>query len=108
VNKPRIAGTRWESAVVAYLRSRGLTHAERRALRGRFDGGDVVGIPGWVCEAKATRALALSEAMNEAKAAAGNTGARHYAVIQKRRNHATQEGYVVMPLWAFVDLLEGS
>lgn len=41
-----------ESAVVAYLRGSGFLHAERRALKGSLDQGDVAGCPGLVFEVK--------------------------------------------------------
>jgi hypothetical protein len=45
-------GTRAESAVVAYLRAHGWPTAERRALAGAADLGDIVGTPGLVWEIK--------------------------------------------------------
>lgn len=45
-------GTRFESAVVGYLRPNGFPHAERRALAGSLDKGDVTGVPGVVFECK--------------------------------------------------------
>jgi hypothetical protein len=46
--RPRDIGTAAETAVVRYLRTAGHPHAERRALRGTADAGDVAGTPG-VC-----------------------------------------------------------
>src|SRR5690606_4660297 len=46
--KPRDTGTRAETAVVRYRRDHGWPHAERRALRGNQDAGDITGTPG-VC-----------------------------------------------------------
>jgi hypothetical protein len=48
MNKPKIIGTRAETAVVRFMRSAGFPQAERRALRGTLDAGDVTGCPG-VC-----------------------------------------------------------
>lgn len=48
----RTKGTMAESAVVAYLRGNGFIHAERRALKGSLDQGDVAGCPGLVIEVK--------------------------------------------------------
>ena len=51
--RPRDIGTAAESAVVRYLRAHGFPHAERRALRGARDAGDITGTPGIVWEVKA-------------------------------------------------------
>lgn len=52
VNKPKNIGTATESAVVRYLRTHGYPGAERRALRGRDDAGDITGCPGLAIEVK--------------------------------------------------------
>lgn len=52
VNRPKIKGTMAESAVVSFLRSHGWPHAERLALQGAQDRGDVTGTPGLVWEVK--------------------------------------------------------
>ena len=44
--RPRDIGTAAETAVVRYLRDHGFPHAERRALRGARDAGDITGTPG--------------------------------------------------------------
>lgn len=49
--RPKDIGTRAESAVVAYLQAQGFP-AERRALAGVNDRGDVAGLPGIVIEIK--------------------------------------------------------
>lgn len=53
MNKPKIIGTRGESAVVRFIRSAGFAGAERRALRGVLDAGDITGTPlvAWSCKA---------------------------------------------------------
>lgn len=62
-------GTTAESAVVAYLRGCGVEHAERRALHGSADLGDIAGIPGVIIEVKAHRTFALSEWVDQMLAA---------------------------------------
>jgi hypothetical protein len=42
----RSVGTAAETSVVRYLRDNGWPHAERRALRGNQDAGDITGTPG--------------------------------------------------------------
>lgn len=52
MTRPRDIGTRAETAVVRVLRDHGFPHAERRALRGSQDAGDITGTPGVVWEVK--------------------------------------------------------
>lgn len=55
-NRPKAIGTAAETAVVRYLREHGFPHAERRALAGAFDLGDVTGTPGVCWEVKGGQA----------------------------------------------------
>jgi hypothetical protein len=52
VNRAKIIGTRAESAVVKVLRDNGWPAAERRALTGGKDQGDITGTPGIAWEVK--------------------------------------------------------
>ncbi len=56
VNRPKDIGTRFETSVVRYLRESGFPGAERRALAGAADLGDITGCPGIVWECKAGQA----------------------------------------------------
>lgn len=58
--RPRDIGTAAESAVVRYLRTAGFPHAERRALRGNHDAGDVTGTPGICWEVKGGTAARMA------------------------------------------------
>src|SRR5690606_5416001 len=51
-NRPKQIGTKAETAVTRAAQTRGFPHAERRALRGRNDVGDVLLCPGVVVEVK--------------------------------------------------------
>jgi hypothetical protein len=51
-NKPKAIGTRGETAVVKALRAHGFTGAERRALAGSNDLGDILVSPGVIAEVK--------------------------------------------------------
>ncbi len=51
-NRPKQIGTAAETAVVRYLQLHGFAHAERRALRGTVDAGDIAGTPGVCWEVK--------------------------------------------------------
>jgi hypothetical protein len=54
--RPKDIGTAGETAVVRHLRANGFPGAERRALRGTYDAGDVTGCPGLCVEVKAGQA----------------------------------------------------
>lgn len=51
-NKPKARGTAAETAVVRAIRTLGFPHAERRALHGTHDLGDLTGTPGICWEVK--------------------------------------------------------
>jgi hypothetical protein len=66
-NRPKAIGTACETAVVRYLQASGFPHAERRALRGELDAGDVTGCPGIAIEVKGGEAAkSASDAQIEA------------------------------------------
>jgi hypothetical protein len=50
--RPKDIGTRYETSCVRWLRANGFPHAERRALAGINDLGDITGTPGiaWECK----------------------------------------------------------
>lgn len=90
-------GTAWESAIVTYLRQKGFIHAERRALSGSADQGDLTGIPGLVVEAKSVSRLDLSGWLDEAELERDNAGADIGVVWLKRRGYTNPgRAYVLM------------
>lgn len=100
------AGTRWESAIVEYLRTRGWMHAERRAKTGALDKGDITGIPGVVIEAKDVAKITLAEFLREATVEAENAGAMVGAAWIKRRGKSSPaDAYVLMDGETFAHLL---
>lgn len=103
----RRKGTAFETAVVNFLREAGYESAERRALNGRNDKGDVAGLPGWVLECKAEKTIDLAGYMGEACREAQNANATSYAAVVKRRGKGVSEAYVVMPLAVFVKEITG-
>lgn len=105
MNASKRAGTAFESAVVGYLQEHGFPYAERRALRGTKDCGDIAGVPGVVIECKATRSIDLATAMNEAEAERCNAEAELGVAVIKRRHRATAGAYVVMTLHQFCQLM---
>lgn len=96
-------GTRWESLVVEYLRGAGWPNAERRALAGAKDRGDVAGVVGMVVEAKAARRIELAGWVDEANTERDNDGADIGVVWIKRPGRGSpKDGYVVMDGETFV------
>lgn len=99
----RKRGTAFESEVVKVLRRTWPT-AERRALSGARDRGDVAGVPRWTIEVKAAQAIDLAGAVDEALTEAANADTPYAVAIIKRRNRRAEDAYAVMPLemWAEV------
>jgi hypothetical protein len=85
MSKSRAKGTKAETAIVNYLRANGFPHAERRALAGSADKGDIAGVPGVVIEAKDCVRAELAAWADEAAQEAVNAGAPVGAVWFKRR-----------------------
>ena len=102
-------GTSWESAIVDYLRASGVPHAERRALNGAKDRGDIAGLPGVVVEAKSAAQVQLAGWLEEAKTERDNDGAEVGVVWFKRRGKGSPgDGYVLMDGATLVDLLKAA
>lgn len=96
-NPSKARGTRWESAIVEYLRWRGFPHAERRALAGGKDKGDIAASPNLVIEAKSQARHSFAEWLDEATIEGENAGADVALVWAHRRGKGSPgDGYVVM------------
>ena len=99
-------GTRFETAVAEFLRDAGFPHAERRALNGSKDKGDLTGIPDVVIEAKNQNRQSLAEWLDEALAERDNADASIGAVWFKRRGKGSPgDGYVLLDGHTFARLL---
>lgn len=84
VNRPRQKGTEAESAVAEYLRTHGWPYAERRALNGSLDKGDITGIPGLAVEVKyANAGIRMGEWMSETGIERLNANADHGILVIK-------------------------
>ena len=104
-NPSRRKGTAFENAVVDYLRLNGWIHAERRALAGKNDRGDVAGVAGVCIEVKSAK-FEPGRFVAETVAEQANAGARVGAAWVKRRGKASAgDGYVLMTGEQFVQLL---
>jgi hypothetical protein len=105
-NPSKQRGTAAETAWVNYLRRRGWHAAERRALAGNKDLGDVAGIPLCVHEVKAHKVLDLSTWVREMQAEMVNARATTGAVVHKRRGTTDPaEWYVTLTGRLYLDLL---
>lgn len=105
MNRSKIKGTQFETAVVDYLRAHGFTYAERRAQRGINDAGDIAGVVGWTLELKNCKMMELGPWMNEAMVEAVNGRTSRFAVIHKRRQKGVAEAFVTLPLRVWCELL---
>ena len=105
-NPSKAKGTAAESAVVSYLKRRAWPFAERRALNGNLDRGDIAGIAGVVLEVKSCRSIDLAGWMAEAQVEKTNDGATIGAVVAKKRGTTDPgEWYAVLPFRELCDLL---
>jgi len=108
VSKARAKGTAAESATVRYMQANGFPHAERRALHGVGDKGDIINVPDWALEVKAVTATSYGAWLKEAEAERINAGVENCAVIHKARGVGDPAAYrVVMTLEQFCRLLAG-
>lgn len=107
MSKQKQKGTRAENQVVEFLKRNGFPYAERRALAGVNDKGDVTGIGPVVIEVKDHQKITLSEFMSELKEEVNNAGAQTgVAVVKRRGTLQVGDWYAVMPVSWWVDLLK--
>jgi hypothetical protein len=91
MNKPKRIGTAAETAVARYLQTHGFPHAERRALRGTQDAGDITGCPGVCWEVKGGDAaknasdLLVADWLAETETERVNAGADVGVLVLQRR-----------------------
>lgn len=105
----RAKGTKWESKVVDFLQTSGWPHAERRALNGARDKGDVTGLPGIVIECKDENRHSIGSWVNEANIEATNANAELGVVWAHRKGKASAaDGYVIMDGESFARLLKAA
>lgn len=104
MSKSKALGTSAETAVVRYLQQ-WWPAAERRALSGNKDKGDVAGIPGVCIEIKAAKTLELAAWRRETWQEMENAGAVHCLLVVKRpyKNVSQWDAYVphVLLPWYF-------
>lgn len=107
MSKAKAKGTSAETAVVKYLREHGFPYAERRALHGTADKGDITGCGPIVFEVKNHKALDFSGWLKELADEMRNAGVDVGAVIAKKRGTTdVGEWYAVMPVHLLLPLLK--
>lgn len=112
VNVPKQKGTAAETAVVSFLRTQGFPHAERLALQGGKDRGDITGIPGIVVEVKAEKEYTLSSWLKECRVEVDNAKADFGFVVAKPRlvgTMNTASWYAIMtqgPWWQLLAMVD--
>lgn len=106
VNKNGIRGTRWESAIVGFLKENGYLHAERRQKAGAKDKGDITGLtPYLMIEAKDEARINLAGYMDEVVEQTKNANAIIGVAWIKRRGKGVSRSYVVMEPDTFLILM---
>lgn len=108
VNAAKARGTNAETKVVAYLRENGWPDAERRALQGANDTGDVSGMGRQlVVEIKDVRqAAAWAEWMNETEKERRRANARYGIMVRRRVGRPNPaDWYACLPLGQLCALL---
>jgi len=108
MSKQRSKGTLAETALVAFLRERG-EKAERRALHGTFDKGDINWLDWIALEVKNCRTPRYGEWVREAEEERRNAGAEIGVVVHKP--HGTSitnqaDWHVVMSLDTFLHIVQ--
>lgn len=85
MSKNKAKGTAAETALVKYLRANGFAGAERRALAGALDMGDLLGAGQLVWEVKNQRTYAIPEWLRELKDEKRNARQEHGVLVVKPR-----------------------
>lgn len=107
MNRSKAKGTAAESAVAATLVDAGWKHAERRALAGALDRGDIAGVPGVMIEVKNEREYTVPGWLREVEAEKANDGAEIGVCWFKLRTRTDPRDWaVVMTGQQFIDILK--
>ncbi len=106
MNAAKQKGTAFEAAIVDYLNEHGWTRAERRALNGAQDRGDIAGIAGLVIEAKNCKTLDLAGWLTELEVEIANDHATTGVVVAKRRGKNVSQAYAILSFGSYCELLK--
>jgi hypothetical protein len=108
VSAARQKGTLAETAFVKYLIDNGFPHAERRALHGTEDKGDVTGTVGLAWEVKNHKTYNIPAWLEETRVERFNAGAEYGLLIIKPNRvgvDKVDQWWCVMPVGKAIDLL---
>ena len=114
-NASKQKGTAWESACAKYLRLNGFRSADRRALAGVRDRGDLTGLPGFVVSCKSVARFLIGEFIDEARAQAknqdefeGNPEKPNMCVVFLKRRGFSDPGrsFAIMEIRDYVELMK--
>ena len=107
VSASRRKGTNFETLVVRWLKDNGFPYAERRALHGALDKGDITGCGPLVFECKAKKAHDFSGWLKETEQERKNAEADFGVLVVKRTGYGDgADQYAVMRLEDMVKLLK--
>lgn len=104
-NASKDRGTAWESALVAFLREHHNPGARRNVQMGARDIGDIDGYYLHALEAKAEKAITLSDYIAQANREALHAGMPYGCAVVKRRMKGVADGYVVRDVRTDVRLM---
>ena len=108
MSKSKAKGTIAESALVKYLLLQGFPGAERRALTGNNDQGDITGIPGLVMEVKNQRTYHIPAWLDETEIETANAKADYGLLIIKPNGVGlgnVADWWAVLPVCDAISLL---
>lgn len=99
-------GTKWETDLVKYLSGYGFP-ARRVAQEGFNDSGDIHGLSPFIGQAKNWKSweAAIREGLDGAERQKVNAGEPYGVAFVKRARKGTGDGYAVMTVQTFADLL---
>ncbi len=106
MSRSRTKGTAAETAIVNCLTAEGALHAERRALTGAHDRGDITGLPGVMIEVKNCATTDLAGWLKEVTTQTANAHADIGFVWHKKRGTTDpRQWYVTMTGQQIIDIL---
>lgn len=103
----KVKGSQYEGAIRDYLNDEGAFggHVERAPRWGALDRGDLVNTGRFTVEVKNCKSIDLATFVDEAEVENVNSGRDWPVVFVKRRMRPVSDSYVVMPAWAFAELV---
>lgn len=111
MTKEREKGTRAETIVTSYLQGRGWPHAERRAMSGAKDRGDIAGVPGVVWEVKSGARLKIPDWLAQTETERVNDRATFGVLVVKPKGLGAlrvADWWAVLKLGTAVELLQAA